>query len=454
MASMEEFQKAQDDWSEKLLSQDQLCDAEAVLGASAKKVPFIGALLANVSEPLRAALFGEFKEGSDKRITMPDVTPEAFRIIMRAAVHLNPQLSASNVVETLKAAKLYMIESLVKLCTDYIELIKAEEILVVMTSAIFLDYALPQKLQEGLWARIILDPAKILKAESFVGAHGSIIDRVVKLDELEVKEDDLWSALLKWSANAVLQPQLLGPFSDLAPELSDSKRSKELHEQTKGSLGPNQLAQQVAILQSLSHQLRLGTMSKHYFVDKVKPYISREDTEMILTFYLLGRQPPPPLLTSKRSGLRPVEQLHPAYFKSCRASGDAENLSLGRGTWKPISAESSLEVQSPKDIRVTKIRLTFAAQGEVWVPTVVSGAIEYQQKLETAGRMRTVILDNAPVLSTAYQPKIKVTNPSGKAWGSFAELVNVELFGRKSPKEYALEVVQRRSSEFGIVEQS
>jgi hypothetical protein len=77
--------------------------------------------------------------------------------------------------------------NLVKLCTDYLESTKAEEILVVMISATFSDYALPQELQEGLWAQVIFDPASILKAESFVGAHGSIIDRIVKLDELEVR---------------------------------------------------------------------------------------------------------------------------------------------------------------------------------------------------------------------------------------------------------------------------
>ena len=54
---------------------------------------------------------------------------------MRAAAHLDPQLSAENVVGTLKAAKLYMIESLVTLCTHYIVNIKPEEVLRVMTSA-------------------------------------------------------------------------------------------------------------------------------------------------------------------------------------------------------------------------------------------------------------------------------------------------------------------------------
>ena len=54
---------------------------------------------------------------------------------MRAAAHLDPQLSAENVVGTLKAAKLYMIESLVTLCTHYIVNIKPEEVLRMMTSA-------------------------------------------------------------------------------------------------------------------------------------------------------------------------------------------------------------------------------------------------------------------------------------------------------------------------------
>jgi len=460
---MMEFKTAQDNWSEQLLSQDQFCDAVAVLGATAKRVPFIGALLANISEPLRAALFGEFKEGSDKVITLPDVTLESFRAIMRAAAHLDPQLSAENVVGTLKAAKLYMIESLVTLCTHYIVNIKPEEVLRVMTSAVCLDFNLPQELHEKLWAKIISMPDTIIKSGSFCEAHGSIIARIVDLDELGLKEEDLWSSLVKWSANAVLQPELLGPFGDLSPELSDAKRLKDLNLQTDRNLGPNQLAQQAAMLQSVSQHLRLGAMSKEYFMDHVRPYISREDSDIILAFHLLGRQPSRTVLVSKRSGLQAPEQLFPVVFKSHRASGDVDNLSLGRGTWKPTSSGSSLGIQVQQNICMTKLRLTFAASGLLWTPKCVStiGSLttdsEKSNKRETVGRMITMTFDTEirlPLQLLERDLRIKPTSSPGQTWEGFAQLVNVELFGKKIKEDHALEVAQRHLSDWGITKPS
>jgi hypothetical protein len=363
---------------------------------------------------------------------------------MRAAAHLDPQLSAENVVETFKAAKIYMIESLVTLCTHYIANIKPEAVVRVMTSAACLDYTLPQELQEKLWAKIISAPSTIIKADSFYEAHGSIIARIVDLDESDFKEEDLWSSLVKWSANVVRQPHLLGPFGNISSEFSNAKRLKDINSPTDCDLGPNQLAQQASILKSISQHLRLGTMSKEYFMDNVRPCISREDSDFILAFHLLGREPSRPVLTSKRTGLQPPEHLYPVFFKSSRASGDADNLSLGRGTWKPTSNESCLEIRVNQKVCMTKLRLTFADQGDLWNPRCTSRDLvilqdrEQSHKRETIGRMTTMTFDTEVRLPET-DLKIKPAGSLCQIWERYAPLVRVELFGKKCKEDHALE---------------
>ncbi|CAE7948012.1 unnamed protein product [Symbiodinium sp. KB8] len=47
---------ARDAWSERLISEEKFCDAVAVLGPEGERFPFVRALLANLSDPLNAAL--------------------------------------------------------------------------------------------------------------------------------------------------------------------------------------------------------------------------------------------------------------------------------------------------------------------------------------------------------------------------------------------------------------
>lgn len=55
---------AQQKWSEKLVSDEKFCDAVAILGAEGHRRPFLRAHLAAMSEPLCAALYGEFQEAN------------------------------------------------------------------------------------------------------------------------------------------------------------------------------------------------------------------------------------------------------------------------------------------------------------------------------------------------------------------------------------------------------
>ena len=55
----EAFKQAQNRWRETLISDEDLCDAVAFLGPERRRVPFVRALLATISQPLKAALYGD-----------------------------------------------------------------------------------------------------------------------------------------------------------------------------------------------------------------------------------------------------------------------------------------------------------------------------------------------------------------------------------------------------------
>ena len=82
------------------------------------------------------------------------------------------------------------------------------------------------------------------------------------------------------------RPSLRLAISCGSSEPSDKERAKEQNALADARLGPNQVVPQTFVLQALSRNIRLGVMSKEYFFDKVRPYISREDSDMILTFHL------------------------------------------------------------------------------------------------------------------------------------------------------------------------
>lgn len=47
-------------------------------------------LIAALSEPLCAALYGDFKEATTREITLPDVNEDAFDVMLRTSHNLDP----------------------------------------------------------------------------------------------------------------------------------------------------------------------------------------------------------------------------------------------------------------------------------------------------------------------------------------------------------------------------
>jgi len=450
MAEPAPFLQAQDAWSERLISEEKFCDTVAVLGPEGERFPFVRALLANLSDPLNAALYGSFQEAKSKELVLKEVTPEAFRVLLRAAVHLDPQLSPESTVHALKVSKMYLIEDLEKHCLRYLKAsILPEQVLEVLTAAAKIEYVLPSDVQKQYWSMILVNSAKIVEAPSFIAAHGSIIARVVQMDEFDVKEERLWSRLVEWAERAVEETLLLGPFAD-AIDAPAAKRPRG----EEGPKSEHSRQQQMAVLQCLTKHIRFASMTKEFFADRARPYLKREDCEAVMMYFLLGRIPPQQL-TSRRSGLSPVEQIYPIEVTSVGMPEGTEHLAVGRGSWKlPFSqpaANRTLSVQLLQPINVTKVTLSFG-EGAMWSWKIKFANSEIVNAIHGSGRIRTMSVNftqctQLTILPISERDRLASVNNGFPLSGEHAVLVKVEVTGKKSRAEHAAEVVQRLSQD-------
>eukprot|EP00438_Fugacium_kawagutii_P000066 Skav228439 [mRNA] locus=scaffold5757:27041:28180:+ [translate_table: standard] len=340
----EDFSAVQDQWSERLISEEKFCDAVAVLGPEGRKVPLIRAHLAALSEPLNAALYGKFKESSAREIVLKDISVGAFDVMQRSSHHLDPKLPPERAVATLQAAKLYLIDDFSKYCLRYLSNLyqyeyDVEKQLQALTVALKTSCPLSKDLTSKFCASILLESKDAVGSPAFLQAHGSIVSALIQSDALEIDEEVLWMQSVAWSANAMNNPELLGPFAEACSQCV--KRQRTELEQADGP-GSNELAQQKSIVQMIAEQKRFDAISKEFFFDKVRPWLTREDSDATMSYWLLGRQSPE-WPVSKRAGIPfwvPLDlDVKVEYF---RPSGLNKFQELLTGSvWKPRSKDDT-----------------------------------------------------------------------------------------------------------------
>ena len=287
---------------------------------------------------------GEFREGHTRELVLEDVTVDAFDVMMRTAYHLEPKLTPPRAITALKAAKLYMIEDLEKYCWDYLgdlEGLDSTLILQTLTESLKSSFDLPEELQCTYWSNILAKSASVVQSPFFVETHGSVISKLIKLDEFHVNEETLWSRLVEWSASAVQKPELLGPFADATPA-QPAKRAK-MNDDNSNSSGPSETSQRDAILQFMSPHIRFIQMKKDFFVDKVRQHLDRKDSDAVIDYFLLGRESEG-LLAKRREGLKdPIVKPEESF---------------------PYAQERKLKFERP--ILVTKVELSYIQYTGVW----------------------------------------------------------------------------------------
>jgi len=442
------FNEAQKRWCETLVSDPDLCDAVAFLGPEGHRVPFIRAHLASLSKPLRAALYGEFREGCQHEIVLKDVNAEAFDVMLRSVCNLDPKLTPQRALHALQAAKVYMIDDLEKYCQHYLEDLNGLDctlILQTMTTAAQLSLELPVEVQKTYWANLLVKSTHVVDSPAFVEAHGSIMAKLIKMDEFEVNEETFWNRLVEWSANAVSEPNRLGPYADATP-CPDPKRAKKDTEDSN-DVAANTQAQQGAILKQMSPYMRYGKMQKSFFVDRVRKYLDREKIDAITDYLMLGREPQG-MLMEARGGLKDVNRS--AAMEEQLTFSPLVNSFRFHLPWTPTNP---LKLKFMQPVEVNKLEFTYRHIGpsQLKLPLSLSlshGDVRVQEKSidsgSPAGPVRTLhvssiecetLLVRAADMLTHYVCPVAVTQ--------------INVFGKKITRRLQLanQVVERLSAD-------
>ena len=445
------FRRAQDRWAERLISEEKFSDAVAILGPEEKRVPFVRAHLAALSEPLCAALYGDFKENITREITLKDVSVEAFDVMRRSSHHLDPQLTPERAVSALQAANLYLIDDLSDCCIQYLkELADSELQMRALTTALKASYPLPNELVVKYCKEILLKSRDAISSPHFTQAHGSLIYQLIQLDELEVDEEVFWSQLLEWSAYAVRKPELLGPFAEATGTCV--KRQKGDSEKDYG-LGGNELAQQSAVVQMISKHMRFAAMSKEFFFDKVRTWLPREYSDAVTSSLWLGREVPE-VHMSKRAGLwtsgiaGPGDKVVIMQLGPEVETPAIQNLLTG-SSWKPSQASSYLQVAGLDIDNIEKVELTFSPEGKMWTCELqwVEWVQSYFTQPPTSKKNRSQIFES-DFDDWAWFDDESVLRivPAKRLPGNAASLTQVKIFRKKN---LASDVAERLSSILG-----
>eukprot|EP00927_Polykrikos_kofoidii_P029847 TRINITY_DN25737_c0_g2_i1.p1 TRINITY_DN25737_c0_g2~~TRINITY_DN25737_c0_g2_i1.p1 ORF type:complete len:571 (+),score=94.93 TRINITY_DN25737_c0_g2_i1:45-1715(+) len=447
------LRSAQEAWLEKLLVDTELCDSIAIVGAEAQIFPIHRAIVGNVSEPLRKAFYGDFLEGRTKEIALPEVSPEAFRCLVRCAVGLDPDLEPTSVVPTLQMAEMFMVHALAEECRRYIRCVQPEDILSVLTACLTLGYELPEEVERSYWCTVLLNSEKVVQSPSFAMAHSDIISRLVKLDEFGVSEECLWLRLVEWAANTQKYPELLGDLGEFEDNSLGDTPSKR---RRIDCMSPFGVVSELQVLQHLRQHVRFPAMDMTFFANEVRSYLSREESESVMLHHLLQR--PSVFSSSKRTGLPRAKVVPlPIELTALHCPAEAQRLSQGGAAWRLNRVAITMMIldeeafilkaalpESSKAMVVTKVCLTFASPA-CWPAFELSTACGTFRRTENAhGRSVAIKMQmywQSPPPSHSWKIIPKNLDPQT----NYADLVRVEIAGKLPAETSAAEVVSARN---------
>ena len=154
-----------------------------------------------ISSPVFYAMFyGEMAETADT-IQLPDCDYKSLLELFRFLYSDEVNLSGSNVMQVLYLAKKYLVPSLARKCTEYLqEHLGASNVFSVLPHAQKFE---DKDLEERCWEVIEAQTENALSSEEFVTLKRSVVESVVKRERLNVKEVDLFKAVDRWATKEV-----------------------------------------------------------------------------------------------------------------------------------------------------------------------------------------------------------------------------------------------------------
>ena len=154
-----------------------------------------------IGSPVFYAMFyGPMAETTDS-IELPDCDYESLLELFRHLYGDEAILSESNVMQVYYLAKKYMVPSLVERCTEHMrENVEGSNVFSVLLLAKKFE---EKSLEDRCWGVIKTETTEAVMSEDFVTLERSLVESIVKMERLFVKEVELFKAVDLWSTKEI-----------------------------------------------------------------------------------------------------------------------------------------------------------------------------------------------------------------------------------------------------------
>ena len=173
-----------------------MSDIELKCESSDKKFFAHKYVLATSSAVFYAMFYGKLAD-MNSTVHLSDTDDEYLEEFLRFLYTDECNLTADNAMSVLYLAKKYIVPSLAEKCIEFLESIfTAENILTILHRTVQLD---EKNLEKKCWDFVELHASEVVASVAFIDINQSTLTDVLKRESLNVKEYDLYNAVLKWS---------------------------------------------------------------------------------------------------------------------------------------------------------------------------------------------------------------------------------------------------------------
>ena len=155
----------------------------------------------SISSPVfHAMFFGKMAETSDS-IELPDCEYESVLEFFRYLYSDEVNLSGNNVMHVFYLATKYMVPSLAEKCNDHLRAhVEGSNVFSVLLHAQKFEV---KDLEDQCWEAIKTKAAEAVNSDEFVTLERPLVETVVKMEKLYVKEVELFKAVDRWAKKEI-----------------------------------------------------------------------------------------------------------------------------------------------------------------------------------------------------------------------------------------------------------
>ena len=176
-------------------------------GESESKVIPAHKLVLAIGSPVFFAMF--YGQMADNRgsIELPDCEYEALLELFRFIYSDEVELTGSNVMNVLYLAKKYLVPSLAQKCAEFLRKnLDASNVFAILPHAQTFE---DKDLENRCWRVIDMHTEEAVTSDHFVVAERSLVESIVKREELNVKEVELFKAVDRWAEKKIEQQGII-----------------------------------------------------------------------------------------------------------------------------------------------------------------------------------------------------------------------------------------------------